>query len=69
MILVERLDVAELQAGRVGRPDDCHVFPLSVVRSTTPSVAVYPLTQAAFSLTAESPRKCAVVPVGVTCHE
>jgi hypothetical protein len=47
----------------------CHVAPRSVVRMTTPSVGVYPLTQAVVALTAARPRKCAVVPVGVSCHE
>jgi hypothetical protein len=35
----------------------CQLAPRFVVRRTTPSVAVYPLTQAVVALTADSPRK------------
>jgi hypothetical protein len=35
---------------------------------TTPSVCVYPLIQAVVALTAERPRKCAVVPVETSCQ-
>ena len=48
-----------------GGPTDCQVAPRSVVRRTVPRL---PLAQATFSLTAESPRRLAVEPVGVTCH-
>ena len=46
-----------------GGPTDCQVAPLSVVRSTVPTL---PLAHAALSLTAESPRSRAVEPVGVS---
>ena len=39
--------------------------PPSTVRSTTPS---YPLIQATFRLTGDSPRKCDVLPVGSSFH-
>jgi hypothetical protein len=48
-----------------GGPTQDHVTPLSAVRKTVPSD---PLTQATLRLTAESPRKWAVLPVGVACH-
>ena len=68
MVLVERLDVAELEAGRVGRADGLPRLAAGPSFAARRRRAVYPLTQATFSLTAESPRKCAVVPVGVSCH-
>src|SRR5687767_14433165 len=49
-----------------GGPTDCQVAPRSVVRRTVPAL---PLAQATFALTAESPRRLAVEPVGVSCQE
>src|SRR3954449_939012 len=48
-----------------GGPTDCQVAPRSVVRRTVPTL---PLAQATFALTAESPRRLAVEPVGVSCQ-
>src|SRR5205823_3331024 len=44
----------------------CQVAPPSTVRSTVPRL---PLVQATFALIAETPRKLALVPVGVRCQE
>jgi hypothetical protein len=49
-----------------GGPTCCHVAPPSIVLRTVPRL---PLAHATFALTADRPRRRAVEPVGVSCHE